>query len=369
MRTVLYVLGAAELGGAERVLLNLIGALDRDRVRPVVAVAADGPVVRMLEHAGAEVARVPAFGRVRDVHRVPAAVRALARLIRERDVDLVHANGEKVSIYAGLAARVAGCPCVFWLHDAPGAGTARAVQGIMARTPHAAAVTCSAWMADAFEARYQGVRAFPILNGVLEADVLRAARADLGWPGDALVATFAGRLQRWKGPDVFVRAAAEAARADRRVRFLVMGGALFGRERAFAESLPALAADLGLGDRIRFTGHRDDALDLIAASDIVVHASVAPEPFAMVVAEAMMLGKPVIATTVGGPQEMIVDGEHGLLLPPADPSALAAAIASLAGDAALRVRLGRAARARAREHLSAERMAREFESLYERIAS
>jgi len=163
-----------------------------------------------------------------------------------------------------------------------------------------------------------------------------------------------GRLAPWKGQHVFLEAFARAfpaggAGADegtRSAEALLVGSALFG-EDDYVAALHAQVADLGLEGRVRFTGFVDDVAALLAEVDVVVHASVVAEPFGQVVVEAMAAGRPVIASDLGGPAEVVTDGVDGLLSPAGDADALAACLVRLADDAGLRLRLGRAAAATA----------------------
>ncbi|MFP5380022.1 MAG: glycosyltransferase, partial [Vicinamibacteria bacterium] len=344
----LFAHGGLERGGAERVLRSLLRALDRSRVEPVVAFAGDGPFYEEIEALGIEIVRVPAPARLRQIHQTPHMVAALRRAVERSGADVVVANGEKMAVYTGWAARRASRPCVHWLHDAPGTGAGPwSATAAMAATPRAAAIVPSRWMADAFRRRFR-LRAAVVENGIDLAELDEAeraatdVRAESGWPGDAVVAAHVGRLQRWKGADVFLRAAARTAQAHDCLRYLVVGGALFGREAGYAASLPSTASALGLNGEVRFTGHRLDATALMAASDIVVHCSTRPEPFGLVVAEGMALGKAVIATRTGGPEEMIEHRRTGLLVPPGDHAALAAALGEL-GERALGQRIFHAA--------------------------
>src|SRR4029077_7787331 len=141
-------------------------------------------------------------------------------------------------------------------------------------------------------------------------------------PGDVVFGVF-GRLQRWKGQDVFVSAAIEVARARPGSRFVVVGGSVFGLEPEFFASLQQRVRERGLDGRITFTGFRSDVPRLMAACDVVCHTSRVPEPFGLVVIEAMMLGRPVIATRGGGPSEVITSDDMGVLEPAQDPAALA----------------------------------------------
>jgi glycosyltransferase involved in cell wall biosynthesis len=226
-------------------------------------------------------------------------------------------------------------------------------------------------MAREFRRRL-GIRAIAVHSGVqLErlpespADI----RAEFGWPDDALVVTIPGRLESWKGQDVFLRAAAEVAKRVPTARFVVLGGALYGWDEEFAAGLPRLAESLGIAGKVAFTGHRDDALALIAGSDVVTHCSTSPEPFGMVVIEAMALGRPMIASNTGGPPEIIADGETGLLIPPGQPAVLAETVVSLLVDADRRAAIADAGRQVAHERFSAKEMARALAAVYRQASA
>jgi glycosyltransferase involved in cell wall biosynthesis len=133
-------------------------------------------------------------------------------------------------------------------------------------------------------------------------------------------------------------------------RFLVVGSSSFGLEPAYAQELRQFAKDAGMEDRVMFLGQRSDMNDLLNACDVVVHASVEPEPWGLVVAEAMAAGRAVVAAAAGGPLEMIEDGRTGLLVPPGDAEALAAAMAALLRQPERRRALGEAARLHAAQH-------------------
>ena len=138
--------------------------------------------------------------------------------------------------------------------------------------------------------------------------------------GRPLVGMF-GRICRWKGQDVFLRALALVPDA----RGVIAGAALF-EEQEFERELHDLARELGISDRVTFAGHVDDAMTLMAACDVIAHCSTAPEPSGRVIAEAMFAGTPVIGSDAGGVPEFIDHGETGQLTPLNDPQALAAAI-------------------------------------------
>jgi glycosyltransferase involved in cell wall biosynthesis len=186
--------------------------------------------------------------------------------------------------------------------------------------------------------------------------------------GRAPVAIWCGRLQRWKGAHVFLRAAAIARRSVPNARFIVVGGSLMGLEPEYHAELRSLVASLDLGPAVRFAGHQASVAPFLAEADIVVHSAIAPEPFGLVILEAMLAARPVVASAEGGPLEIVEPEVTGVLVPPGDAGALAAALVRLFGDRDLRARMGDAGRARAGREFSAPVMARRFEALYAELA-
>ena len=359
---VLFVTAGGERGGAEAVLLTLLRHLDRTHFRPHVCCLATGPFEAELARLpGLEVTAAP----VRGLRHVRSGWRAVARLralVRERAIALVHSNGTGAHLYGGVAARLERVPAVFHAHDLLEGGWSGQglVNGFARRLPAAAVVTPSRFLARTLAGR---VRApvHVIVNGVDAPDgTVVAAPAPAG--GKTVV--WCGRLQHWKGAHVFLDAAARVHRARPGTRFVVVGGALFGLETGYAQALGARAAALGLSDAVRFAGHLDDPLPELAAANLVVHSAIRPEPFGLVIVEAMLAGKAVVAPAEGGPAEIVEPGTTGLLVPPRDSDALADAVVSLLDDDGRRAAMGRAGRARARERFGADAMARGFERLY-----
>jgi glycosyltransferase involved in cell wall biosynthesis len=181
----------------------------------------------------------------------------------------------------------------------------------------------------------------PVGNGTRAVSPRRRLRAALGIHDAAPLVLIPGRLERQKGHCY----ALEAARSLPGVIFLLAGE---GTERA---PLEAQASRLGVGDRIRFLGHRQDLPDLLVACDIVCLPSLF-EGLPLALLEAMVAGKPIVSTAIPGVDEAVVDGETGLLVPPADPHALESAIRRLMVDPNLAQNLGVAGRARAERFFS-----------------
>jgi glycosyltransferase involved in cell wall biosynthesis len=185
-------------------------------------------------------------------------------------------------------------------------------------------------------------------------------RREAGCDGGPLVG-IVGRLEPWKGQDVFLRAAARVVAEHPAAAFAVVGGVTPGKREEYASELRALAGELGLDGRVHFTGHAMDVFPWFDALDVCVHATHG-EPFGLVLVEAMALGKPLVATALGGPVEIVEEGVSGLLVPPGDDEAMARAISGVLSDAGLAARLAEGGSRRALEFTD-ERMAASFAGL------
>jgi glycosyltransferase involved in cell wall biosynthesis len=278
----------------------------------------------------------------------------------------------RAHLYGGVAARRERIPSIYHVHDTPNftLSSQGLLQLAVASVRTDVAVGVSQYVAGRFRGRAGRVTAIP--NGVPERPCpdggSAAVRRELRIPDGRKVVTWCGRLQRWKGPDVFLRAAARVRAAFPAAFFVVVGGSLFGLEENYAMMLRSLAAELGLGDAVAFAGHRDDPHPYMCASDLIVHSSVRPEPFGLVIAEAMACGKAVVATAAGGPSEIVDSGRTGLLTSPGDEEELSSAMLALLGDDDRRAAMGTAGRARMKEHFGIHRMVSDFQSLYQAVA-
>ena len=197
-------------------------------------------------------------------------------------------------------------------------------------------------------------------------DVERQAglsRVAFGVPASSPCVGIIGLLVAWKGQDVFLRAVKRVLEKVPDAYAFVIGGPPSGG-RDYQESLHALAAELGIAERVVFTGFRTDVPDVLRLLDVVAHASVKPEPFGRVIAEAMAMGRPVVASNAGGPTEIVENGQTGFLVPPHDEEELAARIIELLQDPAMAKRMGEAGRRAALERFSAENHARLVKNVY-----
>jgi glycosyltransferase involved in cell wall biosynthesis len=377
-RRVLYLDHIAAMGGGEIALLHLARQLDRKNYIPVVALLSDGPLAVELKAAGIEThivsvsekiihARKDALGggSLLKLGAALAATTRLTGLIRHAKADIVHANSLKSDILGGLAARLARRPVIWHVRDRiendylpPKAvklfrKLARILPRHIIANSRATLDTLHLRKESAASVIYSGLDLNPYLN---------AAASTSAVPTIGII----GRIARWKGQHVFLRAAAIVKQRFPNAVFQVVGTPLF-EERDYEAEIHELANRLGIADSVQFLGFRNDVLDLISRMEVLVHASITAEPFGQVVVIGMAAGKPVVATAGGGVLEIITDGENGLLAPMNDAPAMAAAIERILKNPPLAAELGRKARAHAIENFTIEKTAAQTMDLYDRL--
>jgi glycosyltransferase involved in cell wall biosynthesis len=357
---VLMVSPSARPGGAEEIFVNLVlHAADHGLV-PRPAVLEPGPLVSRLEREGHR-AVVIETGRLRRPASWRTAGRRIAAELAAFRAHVVYSNMPKAHLYCAGPARAARVPALWsqMMVPAPPHWTDRLASALPARrvialSEAAAAAQRRLALTPPVDVMYPGVDV-----ARLQAEVTGNLRARHVGLEDGPLIGIVGRLQPWKGQDRFLRAARMVADRLPAARFAVIGGAVLGWEGDYPARLRRLATELGLIDRVVFTGHVDDVARWTAALDIAVNAS-DPEPFGMVVIEAMALGTPVVAVDRAGPREILAHERTGMLCPSGDPEALAEAILALARDRNLRTRVVAAARAEVGRRFTAEQMTERF---------
>lgn len=368
---ILFVDHAAVLGGGELCLLDIAVGL-RDRC--AVALFESGPFESRLVEEGVRIVRVNTGSALKDVKkdsRIPsrravlAMVSASARLAREaRNFSVLYANSPKSFLACAAAGVMARRPVIWHLHDILDTThfSAANIRLLVATANSAAArvVANSAATADAFVAVggarhllrviHNGISAAPFdaLAATVRADVRRA----LGVSTDAFVVGSFSRLHPWKGHRTLFDALATLPA----IHAIVVGGALFSGEDAYAAELRTRAAAAEFGGRIHLLGARTDIPELMSACDVVAHTSIWPEPFGRVVVEAMLAERPIIATNAGGVPEIVTDHVTGLLVPPGDAGRLAEAIHALQTDPLRARAMARAGNVEARRRFTREEM-------------
>jgi glycosyltransferase involved in cell wall biosynthesis len=350
---VVFLDHVARLSGGEIALMRLLPHFKAINAHMILG--EDGPLAERLVRAGVSVEVLPIAASARDARRdtvtlgaasplaalhTLAYIARLTRRLRALKPDVVHTNSLKSGVYGSIAAKAAGVPLVWHVRDriADDYIPRAAVHLVRALIRH---------LAD-------GV----VANSTATLETLPpAVRGSLSWviPGSVELSPYPaptpsgparfgmlGRIAPWKGQDLFLRAFASAF-PDGGERAVLVGSAMFGEE-SYERELHALAASLGIAERVEFRGFREDVWAELASLDVLVHASVIAEPFGTVVLEGMSAGLAVIAADEGGPASVISDGETGWLFRSRDVDSLCAAMRALSADPGKREQLGNAGR-------------------------
>lgn len=370
--TVLQVLPALVSGGVERGTVDVARALVEAGWRSLV-VSRGGPMVHELERVGATHIALPVHSK--NPLRWRATFDALVDLIWREGVDVVHARSRIPAWLAWRAARRDRVPFVTTFHQRPAAATAlkRYYNSVMVRGDRVIAI--SHYVADRLLAEYglDPARLRVIPRGVdlslFDPDKVtaeRLIRLSERWriPDGVPVVVLPGRVTKWKGHGLLVDA---LARLERGSFHCLMVGEDGGR-RSVKAALEPRIAKLGLTPYVHFVGRSDDMPAVYKLADVVVSASLDPEPFGRVMIEAQAMGRPIVATDHGGARETVLPGETGWLVKPGDPQALADGIrTALALDAAGRQRLSERAVAHVRENFSRYQMCARTLAVYSEL--
>ena len=370
---VLQVIDHLHVGGAQAVLRGISMLADRSRFQLSVANVMRGydpDLVGALRASCREVLLLEGRG-MWDLR----AVASLVRAIRRSRIDVVHTHLAIGDFCGGLAGRLTGRPVVATLHSVAGD---RRTHPLPRRT---LARFATRSLADELIAVSEAVKTshveelgiasarLRVLRNVSLAGLLlppdfdrRRKRAELRL-GDEPVAAAVARLAAPKDHDTLLRALPSVLAECPTLRVLIVGD---GPRR---DELERLARELAVGHAVRFLGQRADAVEIVAATDVICSPTLENEGLSITVLDAMKLGIPVLATRVSSLEEVIADGRSGLLVPPRDSRAFAAALLMLLRDADTRRRIGAAARVEAGAQLDPGRWIREHEAIYARLAA
>jgi glycosyltransferase involved in cell wall biosynthesis len=361
-----YFIDHLKVGGAQRHLLELFASLDRRRFALQVTVAkAEGPLVAAVERLGIPVRSVGVRASLARPGTV-AGVLATARRLRAERVHVVHGYLYAGNLLGMLAGRLAGVPIRLASKRSLDRYPRRS-QLLATRLANAWAdrVLCNADEVARFvlaEERPDPAKITVIPNGIRIPQPPPPVERPAGLPAGARVVGLVGRLGWKKAYSDLLEAAVRVRAAHPEVEFVVVGdGPLRGE-------LEAQAARLGLGPHVHFLGERSPVAPLLRGFDLYVISSII-EGMPNALLEALALERPVVATRVGGIPEIVTHGESGLLVPPANPTAMADAILRLLDDPRLAASCGAAGRRTVETRYSLDAMAARFTALYDEMAA
>lgn len=384
---------AIGFGGSVVVLSHLLRYLDRSRYVPLVVTSLDPAATRTLfdpadllhqyrphlQYATRLkwMSRCPgkgtflrklwayAFSCASAVANLVPMIRMLRKVRRARP-SIIHVNNGAEGL---LAARLLRVPFVWHLHGVP----TELVRGTYnAKQAAAAFISISQYIAsEVIRHGADPARIHLVPNptpGTLPGPHVKAAwRARLHLPENAVVIAHVGRLVRWKGQKEFLQAFSRIASRHPNAIALIVGDDVEGHASEYPMELRQYVREHELEHRVLFTGHVDSIMEIMTLSDVVVHSSIEPEPFGLVIIEAMIAGAAVIAARLGAPVEIIEHEITGLLVDPRDTAEFAAALEQLLAGDEKRRRLAYAGQRAASERYSPETFARSVGAVYEQI--
>jgi glycosyltransferase involved in cell wall biosynthesis len=356
------------VGGTEMNAVRTAERLDRNRYRlTVVTLRGEGPLTARYERIGVPIVRYP----IRSLYGAETIRQAfrLADFFRRERVSIVHCHDQYSNFFTTLSARIARVPAVIaskrWLHSPL---RYRIANGIGYRVA-TKVLANSANVAESLRTtdRLRRDRIVVLPNFVDEAaftppspDVRATWIRELGLEPGAPVVGVVASLTPIKDHATLLRAIQRVSATTPAVRLVVVGAG------PLLSDLQAMARDLRIEGIVRFAGLRPETPSFHHLFDVSVLCSVS-EGFPNSLVEAMAAGRPIVATNVGGVPDAVRDGVNGLLVPPQDPDALAAAISALLGDGARSAQMGHAGARRARQEFDARVVIGRLEQLYESV--
>lgn len=379
-----------QVGGNLRTLSYILEKIDRKVIEPVIVAPMDSEFIARTRANGTECIvlappdSVGRYGgkalkdgilaRLRNAMDIVRYNLRIARLLRQRQFDVIYANSIRAVLFVGMAARLTRTPMVWYVKgELNNAWLDRFGFAVSNRI----LFFCEANRDDKYPAlvrKYAGkigvLRIGMDLNAVraVEAKDRTALKAELGMNPACVNTVVVGQLYRPKGQNFAIEALAAVVKDHPNVKLYIVGDHVIEEYRGYRAELDSLVARLGLQDHVVFTGWRTDALDIVASADILVHPSLS-EGFGRAVLEAMALGRPVVASRVGGLREAIRNGENGFLVTPGDVAGISAAWSALVADPALREQFSRGARREVEAHYQLEDKVVEFSQLWSRMAA
>ena len=366
---VLHVVHSLQCGGAEVLVRDLIAQRGDDYHFEVLSLSGDGPLAREIEALGGVVHR---YQRKAGFDR--GCAKAIARIVRDHNIDIIHAHQYSPWVYAA-AARLCGArraKVIYTEHGRPYPDMRKRKRVLanrlaLLRLTHRITVVssfigkalqrCESIPANRIELIYNGIDPTPMLRPTVDPSLTRQA---LGIGKDQIMVLQVAGFRPVKDHATAIRAMSRLRGRYTKVRLVLAGS---------GETMTAtrdLVKHWGLEDRVTFLGLRDDVRNLWHAADIGLLSSLS-EGTSVALMEAMAAGKPVVATDVGGNPELVLRHKTGLLTPRREARDMALAIATLVDDAALRQTMGEAGRKRICEQFTQSRMHDQFTAMYEQL--
>jgi glycosyltransferase involved in cell wall biosynthesis len=366
---ILHIYPNSKTGGIQNQILNLLKVYDRETFTPHVCCF--GPKMEMgraVEGLGVDFI---AFNREDYRNFSPRLLMNLYKLIKDRHIHIIRSHNYRANLYGLLAGRLAGVPVIASVHnvytDKDKSRKRKMINRLLFKIADSLVAVSDAIKNDVLSyLKIDPLKITVIYNGVDTARfdperTFKDIREELSIGKDDILIGFIGRLVNFKGVEHLIKAVALLKDEFGGMKLLIVG------DGPVADALQKKTAALNISGITLFTGNRNDIPDILSSIDILAIPSVGEEGFPNTLVEAMAMGKPVIATTVGGITEVIEDRVTGLLVPPGEPLRLAAALKTLITNRELSSKMGLDARRVVREKFGIRATAEKWESMYKTV--
>lgn len=381
------------IGGAENALIGLLKYLDKSRFEPLVIISAKSSFYIALEELGPQIKTVilntPSFvstsweiGNRRILNPfsifynlILIFIKAvkISNYLSDKEIFIIQTNDIYAHIYGGIVSKIKRIFCIWWFQDIPSkfffVGLGRVFINLLGFLLPQRIIAISQAVKESFSS-FLSAKLLLVPLGIdfkrLETEDTETRvklKESMGFNFKDIVVGMTSRVVPWKGHEVFLKSASLLSKEYPDLKFLIVGGTTFGRS-SYLYKLKKLSEKLGIDRKVVFTDFVYTMGDMLSVIDILVHASIRPEPFGLDIVEAMSLGKAVIASDIGAPREIIDNNKNGILFKSADPIALSKALREILDSPQKGIELGQAAKIKAKDKYPAEKLAKNFERIY-----
>lgn len=388
---IVYITDTGNIGGAEKVLISLLRNLDKDVFQPFIILGSDGPLVKYIQELGLvyKIIKMPEMKRPKiylgfisvynplsimvNIFQWGIVAVRLFLFLRKNDCDLVHTNTLQSKLCGSFAAKLARKKLIWHIHNIQPPGLRREIVARMANIFPDKIITVSEAVKATYVQKIKDPQKITVIYNGIQIESFEAGndkntvRKEFNIPQNVSLVVSISVLRPGKGLEVFLKVAAAVRKKYPDVKFLIVGEVIFKRDRGYKEHLLYLSRKLEVSEAVVFTGFRQDIPNILSQVDVFVFSSILPDSFPTVLLEAMAMGKPVVASRVGGVSEIVVDKITGFLVPPDNPEETAKYILLLLREKNRRKEMGIRGRDRVRRHFSLQGFMKDIEILYTKV--
>jgi len=354
---VLYINHSSQISGAEVVLINLLNLVKQKNVYPIVILPQNGKLAKKIRKEKIQVEIVPIPFLVRTCNPLILInyfinyflfSKSFYKIIKKYQIRIIHANSFQAAFYSLLVAKLLKIPLVWHMHDILSYRlfnkifiklTSFGVSKIIC-VSEAVKVNLTIFGVNSEKCKviYNSINRSEFLNTNV---IYGKFRKEYNISQDTILIGIIGQIAEWKGQEIFLNSISKVLIKFSKVKFIIVGDVISEKEEKYKKTLKKFIEKNNLEKVVFFTGFREDISQIITDLNIIVHTSIKPDPLPTIIIEGMALGKPVIATDVGGVRELITPNLNGLIIPPKDSQKLSQAILKMLSNPKLIKKMGK----------------------------